>query len=281
MITITGANGKLGRLVAQALGDRGSPSRVRLGTRDPGKLGDLAGKGFKTVAASFDQPESLVAAFDGAETVLIISGDGPNDARIRQHRAAVDAAKKAGVGRLVYTSFTNATPKSLFTFAAIHADTEAYLKASGVPFTILRNNQYAENVTTQAAKDTGALALPGVCGKVAHISRADIAAATAAALTGEGHAGKTYDLTGPEALDLLQVAAILSQTLKKTVTVFDLAPSDYAKVLAQRGLPPFVVEALVGLRQATGAGEYADVTDHAARLAGRPIEPLSSYLSRQ
>lgn len=280
MITITGASGQLGRLVAQALLERVSPTVVTLATRDPGKIGDLASKGFKTVAANFDDAQSLVAAFDGAKTVLIISGDGPNDARTRQHRAAVDAAKKAGAGRVVYTSFTNATPESLFTFAAIHADTEAYLTASGLRFTILRNNQYAENLTTQSAKATGVLALPGAFGKVAHITRADVAAATAGDITAEGHARKTYELTGPEALDLFEIAAILTGTWKTPITAVDLAPADFAKALTQRGMPPFVVEARIGLRQAVGAGEYAAVTDHASRLAGRPIESLSSYLRR-
>ena len=280
MIVMTGASGQFGRLVAQALAERVSPTQVRLGAREPGKITDLADKGFKTVAADFDKPETLDAAFAGAKVVLIISGDAPSAHRIRQHRAAIDAAKAAGVGRVAYTSFTNPTPRSLFPFAAIHADSEAWLKASGVAYTILRNNQYAENLTTASAKATGMLELPGALGKVAHITRADVAAATAGALIQEGHAGKVYELTGPEALNLIEVASILSDTWGKLVRAVDLDPAEFGRMLASRGLPPFAVEAIVGLRLAVGAGEYAAVCDDAARLAGRPMESLSDYLGR-
>ena len=127
MIVVTGAAGKLGRLVADELAKRTNPGRVRLASRDPAKIADLAARGFNTMRADFDDPASLDAAFAGAETVLVVSGDAPNEVRIRQHRAAIDAASKAGVARIVYTSFTNPAAQSLFPFAWIHADTERYL----------------------------------------------------------------------------------------------------------------------------------------------------------
>jgi len=280
MIVTTGASGQLGRLVASALADRLSPANVTLGARDPGKIADLAAKGFKTAAVDFNKPESLVTAFAGADSVLIISGDAPNDIRIRQHRVAIDAAKAAGVGHVVYTSFANATPASLFPFAAIHADSEAYLKASDIPYTILRNNQYAENLTLAAARQTGELALPGISGKVAYITRADLAAATAAVLAQPSHDGKVYELTGAEALDTVEVADLLTKIWTTPVRAIEVPPGDYGSALAARGLPPFVVEALVGLRQAVAAGEYAAVSDDARRLAGRPLETVRAFLAR-
>jgi NAD(P)H dehydrogenase (quinone) len=280
MIVITGASGQLGRAIAAALAERILPDSVRLATRDPGKIADLAAKGFETAEADFDRPETLADAFAGADTVLIISGDAPNDVRIRQHRAAIDAANAAGVGRVVYTSFINVSPASLFPFAAIHADSEAYLKASGLSFTILRNNQYAENINLSSAKATGKLASPGMKGKVAYITRADIAAATAAVLAGEGHAGKTYELTGPEALDLAEVAEVLGNTWGKPVEAVEISAEDFSGVLGSYGLPPFLVEALTGIHKATGAGEHSAVSDDAAKLAGRPIEPVSAWLKR-
>lgn len=280
MIVTTGASGQLGRLVASALADRLSPANVTLGARDPGKIADLAAKGFKTAAVDFNKPEGLATAFAGADTVLIISGDAPNDVRVRQHRAAIDAAKTAGVGRVVYTSFTNATPASLFPFAAIHADSEAYLKASGVPYTILRNNQYAGNLTLAAARQSGELALPGISGKVAYITRADLAAATAAVLTEPGHDGRVYELTGAEALNLVEVADLLTKAWATPVRAREVPLGDYGSALAERGLPPFVVEALVGLRQAVAAGEYATVSDDARRLVGRPLETVRAFLAR-
>ena len=282
MLVITGANGKLGRLIAEETAKRVPVSTVTLATRDPAKIADLGARGFKTARADFDDAASLTAAFKGAKAVVIISGDTPNDVRIRQHRAAVDAAKAVGVGRIVYTSFVSPGEKSLFPFSAIHSDTEAYIKASGVPFTILRDNQYAENLTNvvAGAKQSGTLAQPGARGKVAYITRADTAAAIAGALTQDGHAGKIYDLTGPEALDAFEIAAVLGQSLGKAVTAVDADPADFAKVFAAHGLPPFLIEALLGLYAAAGAGECANVSGDAAKLAGRPIEPVSAFVRR-
>jgi len=281
MIVVTGAGGKLGRLVADELAKRTSAAQVTLGSRDPARIADLAARGFATVRADFDDPASLEAAFTAAQTVLIVSGDAPNDVRIRQHRAAIDAARKAGVARIVYTSFTNPTAQSLFPFAWIHADTESYLKASGVPFTILRDNQYAENLTNAiGGARSGTLALPGTRGKVAYIARADAAAAIAGALTQDGHAGKTYELTGPEALDAFEIAAVVSSALGKPVQAVDADPAEFGKVFAAHGLPPFVIDALLGLYAAAAAGECAAVSTDAAKLAGRPIEPVSAFIRR-
>jgi NAD(P)H dehydrogenase (quinone) len=279
MIVITGAAGRLGRLITAELAKRVPPANIRLATRDPAKL---AGQESAVVRGDFDDGASLEAAFAGARTALLISGDAPNEVRIRQHRAAIDAAKRAGVGRVVYTSFTNASAESRFPFALIHADTEAYLKGSGLAWTILRNCQYAENLgnAIAQAKATGTLGLPGATGKVAYISRADIAAATAAALAGDGHAGRTYELTGPEALDLAGIAGVLAETLPRPVQAVDADPAGYGKILASVGLPPFLVEALLGLYAAAAAGEYATVSPDAARLAGRPIEPVSAVVRR-
>jgi NAD(P)H dehydrogenase (quinone) len=281
MIVVTGAGGKLGRLVADELAKRLNPSDVTLGSRDPAKIADLAAKGFKTARVDFDDSASLEAAFTGAQTVLIVSGDAPNDVRIRQHRAAIDAARKAGVARIVYTSFTNPSAQSLFPFAWIHADTESYLKASGVPFTILRDNQYAENLTNAiGGARSGTLALPGARGKVAYIARADAAAAIAGALTQDGHAGKTYELTGPEALDAFEIAAVVASALARPVQAVDADPAEFGKVFAAHGLPPFVIDALLGLYAAAAAGECAVVSADAAKLAGRPIEPVSAFIRR-
>jgi NAD(P)H dehydrogenase (quinone) len=282
MIVVTGANGRLGRLVAAELERKAKPSGVALGSRDPSKLADFSAKGFKTLRADFEDAASLETAFAGAKTVLIISGDAPVEVRIRQHRAAVDAAKKVGVGRVVYTSFTNPSEKSLFPFGAIHGDTEAYLKASGIPYTILRNNQYAENLTNglARARETGVLAQPGATGKVAYIGRADVAAAIAGALTQDGHAGKTYEITGPEAADLFQIAAALSQGLGKPVRAVDADPKEFEKVFTSMGMPPFMIAALLGIFAAAAAGEMANVSQDAARLAGRPIEKVTDYVRR-
>jgi NAD(P)H dehydrogenase (quinone) len=283
MILVTGAGGQLGRLVAQELAGRTDPAKVVLGTRDPAKIADLAAKGFRTAAVDFDKPATLSSAFSGVDTLLIISADGPNGPRLEQHKRAIDAAKAAGVGRIAYTSVINPTHESLFDFAASHGDTEAYIRASGVSFTFLRNNLYVENIAgaIEHAKATGVLSLPGVNGRGASLTRADVAAAVAGALVGAGHANKAYEITGPEALSLSDLAPILSKAWGKPVTAQEMPEAAFTGMLQSFSLPPFLVEALVGIRKAMAHGEYEAVSQDAAKLAGRRIESFGAWAARQ
>ncbi len=279
MITITGASGKLGRAVAHELGKRTDMAGVTLGTRTPAKVEDLRKQGFNIAAADFERPDAMETMFRGSRAVLIICGHGDNETRIRQHRNAFAAARGAGVGRLLYTSFTNPIASSLFPFAQVHEASEAFAREMGLRCTFLRNNHYAENLDAALthARRTGVLALPGARGKVAYIARADIAAATAGALTRDD--GRTEaEITGNEALDLFEVAELASQAWGMKVTAREMPEAEYARLLTERGLPDFVVEAQVGIRLAAGAGEYASVTRDAEQLAGRPIDDLLTYL---
>lgn len=285
MIVMTGANGQLGRLIAAELLDRVGPAGFAATARDPAKAEALAARGVKVLKADYDDPAGLVDAFRGATTLLLVSGEAPVEIRIRQHRAAIDAAKAAGVGRVVYTSFVGAGGSDSLDFATIHGDTEGYLKASGLDWTILRNNQYAENLAGAigGARAQGVLALPaGPAGaaRVAYITRADIAAATAGALTGSGHAGRTYDLTGPLGLAYDEIAARLSARLGRPVTYVDADPAAYGKVLAGFGLPDFLIEALIRIHAAAAAGTMNPVSQDAAVLAGRPVEGIDAWIDR-
>ncbi len=285
MIVMTGANGQLGRLIAAELLAKVGPQGFAVTTRDPAKAADLAAKGVKVVRGDFDDAAGLADAFRGADTLLLISGETPVETRIRQHRAAIDAAKAAGVGRVVYTSFAGAGGNDPLDFATIHGDTEGYLKASGLDWTILRNGQYAENLAGAigGAKAQGVLALPaGPAGqaRVAYITRADIAAATAGALTGSGHAGRTYDLTGPVGLGYDEIAARLAAKLGRPVSYVDADPGAYGKVLAGFGLPDFLVQALIRIHAAAAAGTMNAVSRDAATLAGRPIEGIDAWIER-
>lgn len=280
MISITGASGQLGRQIAAALAQRMPCSAIVAGTRNPEKISDLAAQGFTTVAADFDRPESLETMFSGAEAALIICGTAPIEQRVQQHRAAIDAARKAGVGRLVYTSFVNPKRESLFPYATVHEDSERYLMDSGLAYTILRNNHFIENLDNalSLAMTTGSLALPGASGKVPYIFRSDIAAATAAVLTETGHENRIYEMTGSMALDLFEIAALASEAWGTEVTARELDTEDYARMLADRGLPPFAVTAQIGIRLASGAGEYSAVSPDAERLAGRALGSVADHL---
>ena len=209
-------------------------------------------------------------------------GDGPTEPRIVQQLAAIAAAKAAGVKRIVYTSFANPTSKSHFTFAKAHEATEAALKASGLAYTSLRNNQYAENISgaVDYAKQAGTLALPGAAGKVAFITRADIAKAAAAALTEKASGNKIYEITGPKAYDLQEIAALLAAKWNKPVAAAELPQEAFAGMLSGMGLPPFLVEALQGIRAAVGAGEFEAVSNDFEKLTGTKAESYESYLKR-
>lgn len=281
MIAITGASGQLGRLVADELARRGFGRQVSLGTRDPERLASLAATGFRVVAADFDRPETLEPLFAGSEAALVICGNAPNDVRVRQHRAAVAAAKAAGVRRLVYTSFVNPSETSLFPFAKVHAATESDMLASGLACTFLRSNQYFENLNAALAlaRQTGVVSLPGAGGKVAYLARADIAAATAAVLADSRHGGRNYELTGTEALDLSEVAARATIAWGRPVSAQDMPVDDYRKLLVARNLPAYAVEGQIGIRLASAAGEQANITDDAQRLIGRPLTTMAEFLN--
>ena len=280
MYAITGASGKLGSHVAAQLLARLPAEQVRLGSRQPDRIASFAARGVETVAADFDDPRSLTRLFAGRRVVLIISSDAPNDRRRAQHKAAFEAAQAAGVERIVYTSFTNPGIQSRFTVAASHAESEDMLHSLGVPVTILRNNLYAENIMIEAARASGVLAQHGSFGKVAYISRCDVAAATAGALMEQGHANRVYEITGPTAVDHFQIAALLTKAWHREIRVMELTLDEYAKALAARGLPAFIIEVLTSLRAAMAAGEYASVSPDASRLAGRAIEPVDDFLRR-
>jgi NAD(P)H dehydrogenase (quinone) len=280
MLAITGASGKLGRSVAAELLRRTSAATVRLGTRSPDKLASFGETGAAIVAADFEDRSSLERLFNGCSAGLIISGDAPNAQRIRQHSAVFEVAKSVGVGRIVYTSFANPSPQSHFLVAPSHVESERMLRGLGVPFTILRNGLYCENIMIEAARATGELVQPHSDGRAAYIGYADVARATAGALLGDGHENRTYEITGPEAFNHFEIAERLSAAWGRPIRVRNVAPEAYAEGLRGRGLPPFIVELLVSLHAAIGAGEYAPVSSDAEMLAGRSIESMSAFLAR-
>ncbi|MDB5097395.1 MAG: family oxidoreductase [Cyanobacteria bacterium RYN_339] len=275
-IAITGASGQLGQLVTRLLAAQGV-REVRLGSRNPE---GLDAHGYATLHADFDDFSSLEALFQDADVALLISSNGDPETRQRQHRTAIDAAKAAKVKRVVFTSFTNPTPATRFPLAAANEDSESYLVASGLDYTILRNNQYLENLeaTLAQSKQNDTLFIPGVAGKVAYISREDIAEVIAAVLTGEGHEGKTYELTGDEAVSIVELAALLTEARGRRVTAVDAPPADFGNILGGFGLEPFLVDALLGMYAASDAGEYASVSGDVARILGRKPAGAAGYV---
>jgi len=276
---MTGANGRLGRVLAKTLVERGMTEDVTLTTRNPAQVGDLAELGFRVVAADFADPASLEQAFAGAETLMMISATGPAAERIPLHRNAIDAAARAGVPKIVYTSRVTPLASSPYPFSVIHDDSEAKIKASGMAYTFLRDNEFSENLDPwlTSAAETGELHF-GAKGKIAFICRADVIASIVAVLCSDGHEDKVYELSGPEALDRDGIAAVLSEAVGRPVVAPAHSREEFGAVVAAQGRPDFVVNMFKGLYDASAAGEWSATSKYPELLMGRPATSLSDYI---
>jgi NAD(P)H dehydrogenase (quinone) len=279
-ILVTGASGQLGRLVALQLLERLPSDEVILVTRRPHALAELAERGVDVRYGDFDEPESLPAAFAGAERLLLISTNNIGG-RTPQHRAALAAAVEAGVSRVVYTSLTNPVPgHPAGDVAEEHRETEELLFASGLAWTILRYSAYADLQVPLGAMAVGygKLVTNAGEGRIAPIARHDCAAAAVAVLTTDGHDGQIYDVTGPEALTQSDIAALVSEVSGQPVEVMPIGDRRLAWALGRLGAPKAVAQAVVNLGVATREN-YFDVVDPAFEsLTGQPPRSLRDVL---
>ena len=282
MIVITAASGNLGRLVLEDLLGRGVPAaEIRAVVRDPAKLADYAERGVQVVQGDYTDQESLVAALEGADKLLLISSMGGDEERIKHHLNAIAAAKRAGVKHLAYTSIPHADGNAI-RFSWVHKETEEAIRQSGIPFTFLRNNWYFENVTgaIDAALEHGAIIGANGEGSIAYASRADYAAAAAVVLSGEGHEGKVYELTGDVAFTPAEFAAEISAQSGKPVVYTLLSEQEYAKALEDFGVPAAITGDLAQADVAISQGALAETTDTLATLIGRPTTTLAAAVAQ-
>jgi NAD(P)H dehydrogenase (quinone) len=280
-VVVTGASGHLGRLVAEELLERMPPSEIVLVTRHPEAIADLGDRGATVRRGDFDEPDSLVPAFAGGERMLLISTLAVGR-RVPQHRAAIEAASAAGIRHLVYTSFPKpVADHPVGPIATEHGETEAILHESGLDWTVLRNATYAE-----LQVPPGALAVAGGKlytnagdGRLASVSRRDCARAAAAALTTDGHEGKTYDVTGDEALSQTELADLLSEVSGRAVELIPVGDRTLSWGLTRNGAPKPVARAIVAFGKAVREGYY-DVVDPAVTttLTGAPPRSLRDVL---
>ena len=271
-IGITGATGQLGRLVVQKLKTKVAANDLVALVRNPAKAKDL---GIAVREADYDRPETLVSAFRGIDTLLMISASEIGK-RLKQHHNVIEAAKQAGVKRIVYTSLLHAD-KSPIDLASEHLPTENEIKASGIPYTILRNGWYTENYTGSIG---GALAGGAVLGsageaKISSAARADFADAAVAAVTGKGHEGKTYELAGDSSWTLNDLASEISRQTGKTIPYRNLPEPEYAKVLEGFDIPKPIAGAIAGWDTAASKGGLYDDSHQLSQLIGRPTTPLA------
>ncbi|MFW3385720.1 UNVERIFIED_CONTAM: SDR family oxidoreductase [Kocuria sp. CPCC 205274] len=278
-IVITGATGRLGRHVISSLLrlDVQLPDLVAAG-RDEEKLGALRELGLATVRADYTEPATLDEAFAGADTVLLISSSEVG-IRVPQHRNAVDAAVRAGVSRLVYTSALGADRGKLL-LADEHLATEEAIAASGLPFTILRNGWYTENFepALRHAETTGVVLASAGDGRVASATREDYAEAIAAVLAQDGHASQTYELSGDVAWSFDELAAALTEVLDREVTYRRLTPEQHLAELERTGVDESTARFLVALDANIEDGALDLVTGDLSRLLGRRTTALVDAL---
>jgi len=278
-ILVTAAGGQLGRLTIDALLKLVPASQIVAGLRDPAKGADLAARGVTVVAADYSKPETLDAAFKGVDRLLLISSNELGQ-RVAQHRNVIDAAKRAGVKLIAYTSVLRADTSPL-SVAKEHLPTEELIRASGIPFALLRNGWYTENYTASipAALAHNALISSAGDGRIASASRADYAAAAAAVLAGEGHAGKIYELAGNEAFTLEQFAAEIAKQSGKTVAYVRLPEADFKAALLGAGLPPELAELIATSDTAAANGALFDDSRTLGKLIGRPTTPFATTIA--
>lgn len=276
-IGITGASGKLGNWVISKLKEKTASETIVALVRTPEKV-----KPLDIDAREFDynQPDQLVSALEGIDKLLLISGNEIGK-RFEQHLAVINAAKKAGVKHLVYTSLLRADSSTLV-LAPEHLDTENAIKESGLNYTILRNGWYNENYT-EAVQDTiaqGTLYGSSGDGQISSASREDFAEAAAVVLSEEIHSNKTYELSGDSAFTMSEYASEISKLIGSNITYVNLPEEDFAKALEEAGLPQPVAAFFAGTHTATLKGDLYDNGKQLSQLIGRPTISISQSLAK-
>ncbi|WP_223588323.1 SDR family oxidoreductase [Neobacillus bataviensis] len=277
---VTGATGKLGSKVVETILNTVPASQLAVSVRNPEKAAGLQARGVEVRQGDFDRPETLDAAFAGIDRLLLISADGDNETRIRQHTDAVAAAERAGVKFIAYTSLANASETTMF-LAPPHVATEEAILKTGIPYSFLRNNWYLEN---EIPSIQGVLAgAPWVTsagsGKVGWTLQQDYAEAAAAVLAGEGHENTIYELSG-KPLSQEELVSALGTVLGKEVPVQQVDDATYADIMKGAGLPDFLIPFLVGIQKGIRNGALEIESNDFEKLLGRPATPINEALTQ-
>jgi NAD(P)H dehydrogenase (quinone) len=278
MIVVTGATGHLGRLVIEGLLKKAPASEIVAAVRTPEKAHDLAKRGVQVRMADYNQPKSLDSALEGAAKLLLISSSEIGQREL-QHKSVIDAAKRAGIGFVAYTSLLHADTSPL-ELSVEHLATERYLRRSGLAFSLLRNGWYFENQTAAVASavKNGAFIGASRNGRYAAAARADYAAVAVAVLTGEGHGNTIYELGGDFPYTRSELAAEVSKQIEKKIVYHDLPGEEYEKILA-KFLPPVVAHLIADAEVKAAAGALDDNSHTLSRLIGRETTLLADAVA--
>lgn len=275
LIAVTGSTGYVGGAVTRLLRDGGA--RLRLVVRDPARAPTGAGE---VVRAPFGDRTAATDALSGAEVLFMVSASESRD-RLDQHWTFVDAAASAGVRHVVYTSFLGAAADATFTFARDHWATEEQLRASGMTWTFLRDSFYLDFLPMMAGED-GVIRGPAGDGRVAAVARDDVARSAAAVLQDPtAHTGVTYDLTGPEAMSLAQVAATITDVTGRSTRYEEETVEQAYASRAEYGVEDWQVDGWVSTYTAIAAGEVDVVSGDVERLTGNAPVSLAELLRQE
>jgi uncharacterized protein YbjT (DUF2867 family) len=272
LIALTGVTGAVGGRVARLLADGDTP--LRFIARDPAKCPPIDAE---VREASYDDTAAMTDALSGVASLLFVSGREHKD-RLDHHRSVVEGAAEAGVGRIVYTSFIGAAPDSTFTLGRQHHATEGFIRETGIPFVFLRNNLYTDFVPYFAGKD-GVIRGPAGDGRLGWVTRDDIAEAAAAVLTTTEHEGTTFDMTGPESIDLYETAERYGRFVGRDITYHAETVDEAYASRASYGAPDWEVEGWVTSYLAIANGEMDVVSDAVETLTGHLPQSLEDFLT--
>ena len=277
---VTGATGRLGTKVVDTLLKTVPANQLAVSVRNPEKAEGLRVQGVDVRQGDFDRPETLDAAFKGIDRLLLISADGDNETRIRQHTNAVAAAERAGVKFIAYTSIVNAQESKNF-LAPTHQATEEAILKTGISYSFLRNNWYLENeITSIQGVLAGALWVTSAGnGKVGWALQQDYAEAAATVLCGNGHENTIYELSG-KLLSQDELASALSSVLRKEVSVQLVDDATYADIMKGAGVPDFLIPMLVDIQKGIREGTLEIESNDFEKLLGRPATPINEGLTR-
>lgn len=268
MILLTGGTGTTGSEIVRELAAAGA-KRVRALVRNAGRAAFIREAGFEVVEGDFDRPETLEAALAGVERALLLT---PPDPRTFEHqRVFVEAAKRAGTRHVVKFSAVGADAGAPGGFARWHGQAEELLKDSGLAWTMLQPNTFMQNLLGQARAiaDEGVIYQPVGDARAAFVDARDIAAVAARVLVGEGHEGKTYVVTGPEALSYGEVAEKLTAATGRPVRYVSVTPEQFRAGALAAGLPEWLADALGLLNENFAAGKWSQVTNVVREVGGR------------
>lgn len=296
-IVISGASGDLGRRVTKLLLKEDPDVQLTLVTRTPEKLADLAGKGIRVMKGDYQDPDSLEAAYNGADTLFLISGLNLGR-RISEHRNAIAAAQRSLVRHIVYTSVGGVQPNNPALSAKDHYQSELDLRASGLDYTFLRNALYSEivsNILVAPAAATGRLEMATGYGYLAPAAKGDVARSAAAVLRQpERHAGAVYEITGPDLLSFDDITRMGSEVYGVPITYAPVTPEARLAFFDSVGIPRtydpkmppspdghmWASDELVTADVAVAQGYQAVLSRHVQQITGREPEPLRSVMER-